>query len=201
MSASLPESIVTRLFVRMLSLWGTRFTALWADSDEAEVKRVWAKGLAHTKPDDFTRGLGALFHEPKPPDLPRFLELCRPVPQQFATHALLLRDDRASMTPEGFAQLQRIKGLLMANPAYLPNSPRADGIQWAYKLLDNAAKGHAVNAMQVAFAEDAIRRWHATHHVAEREADDEPIDLPQRIPSPHIYGDREPGSDDEKAAA
>lgn len=197
MPASLPESVVTRLFAHMLSLWGTRFTALWADSDEKTVKRVWAKALANTKPEDFKRGLAALFHEPKPPDLPRFLELCRPTPQQFVMHAML-DDQSRRMTPEGFSQLQRIKGFLMGNPAYLPNSHRADGIQWAYKLLNNAATGHAVNAMQIAFAEDAIRRWHATHHVSEQEAEDV-IDLPRRIPSPHIYGDRE--ADDEEAAA
>jgi hypothetical protein len=156
MSASLPEHIVARLFARMLSLWGTRFTALWADSDEAEVKAVWAKALAYTKPEDFKRGLAALFHEPKPPDLPRFLELCRPVPQQFVTNAML-RDERTwAITPEGAAQLQAIKALLAEKPVVraMPAEPQA-----------------------------------------------EPVELPPRVPSPHIYGDREPGEDDEQVSA
>ncbi|MDR5757879.1 hypothetical protein [Caballeronia sp. LZ035] len=164
-----------------------------------EVKTTWRAGLAEFNDEALKRGVAALFHEKSPPDLPRFRQLCHPTPQQFVTHTALT-DQRHRMTPEGFAQLKRIKGLLMANPAYLPNSHRADGIQWAYKLLDKATRGQA-NAMQVAFAEDAIRRWKASHHVADREGDDELTDLPRRIPSPHIYGDCEPGSDDEEAAA
>jgi hypothetical protein len=70
------------------------------------------------------------------------------------------------------------------------------------KLLERAANGAAVTAHQIEFAEDGLRRWEAIHGpVNSPDYADEPIELPARVPSPHIYGDREPGSDDDEVAA
>ncbi|BAO89052.1 hypothetical protein [Caballeronia cordobensis] len=201
-ATAVPERIIKKLFDRMTAIYGQRFIDMWREVDPVEFMHTWARALRHVKPFDFRRGTAALLHAKYPPTLPEFLDLCRPQPQQFVTHAMLT-DESTKITPEGFARLQRIKEHLMGNPAFLPNSPRADGIQWAYKLLDRAAKGQGVNAMQVAFAEEAIRRWHLSRHVAD--INDDEIEMPVRIASPYIVGDaqrmREPGDDDEEIAA
>ncbi|KXU94187.1 hypothetical protein CR51_27335 [Caballeronia megalochromosomata] len=199
---AVPESVVNIIFDRMTTIYGARFADMWRDADVHQLRSTWGRALHGAKPDDIKRGIAALFRTKYPPTLPEFLELCRPAPQRFDTYQSV-SDHRTPISPEGEAQLHRIKDLLMRNPAFLKNSPRADGIQWAYQLLDRAERGEAINAMQIAFAEDAIRHWKASHHTADIKASDG-LDMPARIASPHIYGEeeisREPGSDDEIAA-
>ncbi|SAK63413.1 hypothetical protein AWB80_02862 [Caballeronia pedi] len=193
--ARVPDHVIDSLFRRMAAMYGSAYVDKWRAVPIKDMREQWAQGLAFVSSDDLRYGIARLFHHPGPPDLPTFIGLCRheAVPLE---HRPALTNGRSPMTPEGLAELARIKGIVNANPATLPNAPRADGIQWAYKLLDKATRGQA-NAHQVAFAEDAISRWKASHHVAADADNDAPLELPKRIASPHIYGDREPGSDDE----
>ena len=207
MTRAIPEYWIERLFARMEAIYAARFHDFWRNVDDFDaVKRIWREGLADMSDADLRRGVAALFHTRPVPDLPAFRDLCRPAPRQFTTQPPheCLTDQRQQLTSEGEAQLERIKA--MTKKAFLPDSPRADGIAWAYRLLANAEKGHAVNAMQIAFAHEAIRSYETTHQRidAGNAAGDE-LELPQRVPSPHIYTDeprqREPGDDDEEIAA
>ncbi|WP_250532404.1 hypothetical protein [Caballeronia sp. ATUFL_F1_KS39] len=196
---SLPEPVLAKLFDRMLAMYGSRFSAMWADADIASVKALWSQMLGDLKPADLRRGTAALFHVKHPPTLPEFLALCAepptPVAPTMAAHPCLT-EQRWTMTAEGIQQLAHVKRIVTRTY----EDARPDGIAWARRLLANAKQGQAISAIQIAFAEDAIRRWEMTHHQVEC-GGDQPDELPPRVPSPHIYGDREPGSDDEELAS
>ncbi|WP_250532262.1 hypothetical protein [Caballeronia sp. ATUFL_F1_KS39] len=201
MTRAVSEHWIERLFSRMESIYGARFHDFWRNVEDLnKTKKIWREGLADMTDLDLRRGVAALFHTRSVPDLPAFRELCRPVPKQFETPMIpphsCLTDQRPTITPEGIAQLAYIKTIV----ADTFEQARPDGIEWARRLPANAKEGQAINAVQIEFAEDAIRRWEMTHHQAERD-DDQPDELPPRVPSPHIYGDREPGSDDEELAS
>ncbi|TCK37996.1 hypothetical protein B0G84_3298 [Paraburkholderia sp. BL8N3] len=205
MTRNVPEHWVERLFARMQSIYGARFQDFWRNVDDLdEVKAVWREGLASVADEDLRRGVAALFHTRNVPDLPAFLELCRPTPQQFAPHECL-SDQRQRLTPNGEAQLDRIKAMVKATSQ--SNNTRTGHIRWAVRLLERATNGEHITAFQVAFAEEAIKRWEATHgpiDASDGEPIREPIELPRVVPSPHIYdpaAGREPGSDDDLEGA
>ncbi|OLL27451.1 hypothetical protein BTH42_31895 [Burkholderia sp. SRS-W-2-2016] len=119
------------LFARMQATFGARFTALWADADLNLVKRVWAEALVGVKSDDLRRAVVALAGEKRPPDLPRFLELCEPRPAAQRPEngiARLPRYERAD--PEIVeANLARMRELLA------PLANRKPSPQWAFDML------------------------------------------------------------------
>ncbi|MDR5790309.1 hypothetical protein P9281_27565 [Caballeronia sp. LP003] len=195
-SNAVPEHVIDKVFERMSAIYGQRFIDMWHNVDPATFRETWARGLKRVRPLDLKRGLAALLRTKYPPTLPEFLELCRPTPQQFVAHSMLTDQSTIKMTPTGFEQLRVIKAIV--DDSF--EKARPDGIEWARRLLANAKEGHEISAIQIEFAEDAIRRWEMTHHQAERD-DEQPDELPPRVPSPHIYGDREPGSDDEELAS
>lgn len=201
MTRKATDRVVDLVFRRMASLYGNAFAEKWRGVDADDVRDTWATGLGGFTDQQIVVGLERLFHHPGPPDLPAFMALCRP---QIATNECLT-DERQRLTSEGEAQLERIKAMTK-KAAFLPDSPRGDSIEWAYRMLAKAEQGHAYNAMQIAFARDAIRNYEATHHVERDHEDETDFDLPAPIPSPHIYSNepvrqREPGDDDEEIAA
>jgi hypothetical protein len=63
----------------MAAMYGSKFADLWAGTDEAEVRKVWADKLAGfaDKPGCIKAAIDALDDRPFPPTLPEFLGLCR----------------------------------------------------------------------------------------------------------------------------
>lgn len=196
---AIPEHVVTRLFAKMLDLYGAKFSRMWADSDAASMKRTWAIALYRVKPDDFRRGMGRLFHTKDAPTLPEFLALCQqPDALPYAAGPALT--DEATPTPR--EQARELTTALRTLTTKLTARSHAS-IDWARKILER----DDVTPWQIEQASDAIRLWETIHHVAvERvgQDDDEPLEL-RRIPSPHIYAadvdgetlSRVPGEDDE----
>ncbi|MGF6607087.1 hypothetical protein OKW45_001987 [Paraburkholderia sp. WSM4175] len=179
MGRAIPEYWIERLFARMESIWGARFQDFWRNvSDPNEVKAVWGEGLADVTDEGLKRGVAALFHEPGPPTLPRFLELCRPQPAMYTPNRAALTDERRTAPGEAREQLARIReiaaGLLREHGA-----PAGGGIRWAFRLLQLAENGEHITANQIGFAKEAIENYNRTH-------------------GQHENGHaREPGSDDE----
>ncbi len=192
---AVPEHVVDDLFTRLTAIYGQRFVDMWHQAEPQVFRETWGLGLKGFTANEIKRGIGACFHTKYAPTLPEFLELCRPPPKptppaSAVPHACLT-DQREPVTAEGSAQ-----AAMLRNEVVPQALSRPDGIAWAYRLLER----RTANGLQIAFAKEAIARWHATHHVAS-DVQDDPLDVPTRVPSPHIYGDREPGSDDEEVAA
>ncbi len=151
---AVPEAWIVSLFARMQATFGARFSALWADADLELVKRVWADALASVPPEDLRRAVVALAREKRPPDLPRFLELCEPVPpaQRQANGAARLppyeRADPAAVD----ASLARMRDTLAPLARRVP-SPR-----WAFDLLQRgtARNGKPLTHMARRVALDAV---------------------------------------------
>ncbi|CAE6856892.1 hypothetical protein R75461_07760 [Paraburkholderia nemoris] len=127
---AVPETWIVSLFARMQATFGARFTALWADADLDLVKLMWAEALAGVPPDELKRAVALLPREKRPPDLPRFLELCEPVPaaQRVATGAMCLPLERAdpAIVDASLAGMRE----LVAPLACREPSPR-----WAFGVL------------------------------------------------------------------
>lgn len=194
---AVPEHVVTRLFAKMLDLYGAKFSRMWADSDPASMKRTWAQALYRVKPDDFRRGMARLFHTKDAPTLPEFLALCQQHDAQPFPQGPALTDEA---TPTPREQARELTTALRTLTTKLTARSHAS-IDWARKILER----DDVTPWQIEQASEAIRLWETTHHVAVERVDQdaEPLEL-RRIPSPHIYaadvdGDtsRVPGEDDE----
>ncbi|WP_233869569.1 hypothetical protein [Paraburkholderia adhaesiva] len=65
------------LFRHMLTLYGSRFLAMWRDVDSEDLKRSWTFRLSGLSPEALRVGIEALAGVTHPPMLPEFLELCR----------------------------------------------------------------------------------------------------------------------------
>ncbi|MFL9998735.1 hypothetical protein PQR34_45395 [Paraburkholderia sediminicola] len=130
-SQAVPEAWIVSLFARMQAIFGARFAALWADADLDLVKRVWAEALAGVPPDDLRRAVAALPREKRPPDLPRFLEACEPVPvaqRAASVTARLPLYERAD--PEVVdASLARMQATLA------PLTHEEPSLRWAFDVL------------------------------------------------------------------
>ncbi|MBC8722109.1 hypothetical protein F6X37_11040 [Paraburkholderia sp. 31.1] len=151
---ALPETWIVSLFARMQATFGARFTALWADADLDLVKRVWGESLANVPPDDLRRAVIALAREKRPPDLPRFLELCEPVPvvqrASFGPARLPLFERADAATVD--ACMARMRDALAPIEGVTP-SPR-----WAFAMLlrGSARNGRPLTAEARRVAADAV---------------------------------------------
>jgi len=212
--SKIPDHWIARLFAKMLAIWGDGFTRKWEGVDMNELKATWAQGLAGFNEAALKRGYAALFHEKFPPDLPRFIDLCRIAPEHLApTLPAITHEHR--ITDVGEANLAKIRALLkpIAERAEVPRI--FTGIEWAFRILREADVNARIPLHKLSFANDAISRWCISHHCTRDDLDEhgkwvrvvpaslvkDEIELPPRVPSPHIYtGDedpREPGMDDE----
>lgn len=187
MNRTIGEAWIEKLFTRMASLWGSRFADMWRDTDLDEVKATWRMGLADMPDAALKRGVANLFHAPHPPDLPAFRRMCAPLPPEHRPAAALTDQRRASpeVVAAGVAQIRESAAALVRAAPMSGN-----GIAWAYRLLERAARGEAVMPQQLQVASSAIESWTCSHGSsrAQHEAPDthkgEPI--------------REPGCDDEE---
>lgn len=176
MSRDIPAQWIERLFSKFESIYGAQFRAMWNGVPVDEMKATWRQGLgaANVTDDGLRRGVAALFHTRKPPNLPEFIELCA-LNAAHRQNTLALSDDRRTPPDEARAQLAKIRdlaqGLLREHGA-----PAGGGIRWAYRLLQRAADGEHITPHQINFAKEALEAYNATHA---------------------RNGNREPGSDDE----
>lgn len=214
--SKIPEHWIARLFAKMVAIWGDGFASKWAGVDMDELKATWAEGLAGQNEAGLKRGYAALFHEKRPPDLPRFIAMCHIDPMYVQPDRLALAHEHR-MTPVGEEHLAKIHDMLALHR--LPKSgidSAQTGIEWAFKII-REANDSVVPLNKLKVSGDAIRNWCDSHHcspgdldefgkrkprdVATHAAAPREDDLPPLIPSPHIYRDeepsREPGEDDE----
>ncbi|WP_322046032.1 hypothetical protein [Paraburkholderia sp. J67] len=176
MSREIPDGWIEKLFSKMETIYGGSFRAMWGNVDADEMKATWKQGLgiANVTDEGLRRGVAALFHTKRAPNLPEFIELCAPVPAMYRQNTLALTDERRTPPDEARAQLANIrdiaKGLLREHGA-----PAGGGIRWAHRILQRAADGEPITPHQIAFAKEAIEIYGRTHGRVNREpgSDDE----------------------------
>ena len=213
--SKIPDHWIARLFAKMLAIWGDGFTRKFAGVDLDDLKATWVQGLTGQNEAALKRGYAALFHEKYPPDLPRFIELCRIAPEHI-THQFPAITHEHRVTDIGEENLAKIRALLkpIAERAEVPRG--FTGIEWAFRILREADVNAQIPLHKLSFANDAINRWCISHHCTREDLDEngkwmrtvpsslvkkDEVELPPLVPSPHIYtGEeamREPGMDDE----
>lgn len=69
---------IDRLWERLVSRYGSRFTDMWRGIDPDKLKQAWSEEMAGYTADELRRGLEACKAKDWPPTLPEFLKLCRP---------------------------------------------------------------------------------------------------------------------------
>jgi hypothetical protein len=73
-----PKNWVELLFRRFSVMYGSKWTAMWADVPMADVLDAWQTDLDGVKPEQIKRALEHMkSHNPFPPTLPEFLGICR----------------------------------------------------------------------------------------------------------------------------
>ena len=77
LSTDMQHKWVERLFARLLAIYGERFAAMWASTDKAEMKAVWANALGGFSSVELTSALDRCLGEKFAPNLPEFVSYCR----------------------------------------------------------------------------------------------------------------------------
>ena len=68
--------MIQRLFLRMSTLYGSKFADMWRGIDEDEIKRCWSDELAIFTIQEITEGVNSLNRSAWPPTLPEFMAMC-----------------------------------------------------------------------------------------------------------------------------
>lgn len=92
----LPEEWIDRLFTRLASMYGQKFTKMWDGIPRQDQVNTWAEMLADMDKYDLANGLKNCIDTPYPPTLPEFRLLCVPryEPERVFNFAIELRRKR-----------------------------------------------------------------------------------------------------------
>lgn len=138
-----PSAWVEALFKRFAVMYGSKWTAMWADVPMADVLDAWRHDLAGVSGDQVKRALEhCKSHCPFPPTLPEFVGFCR----QFRVepqNVPYLPAPVSKMPPEVAEQLR----------AFVAGKRKGDCRDWARKILANP-KDYPWISKQ--FAEEAL---------------------------------------------
>lgn len=88
-STALPTAWIERIFQLMSAYFGKSFADQWAGCDIESVKQVWADELGRLKPQQIALGMEACKRGGRrfAPNLPEFLEMCKPTPESLGIPA------------------------------------------------------------------------------------------------------------------
>lgn len=125
----LTDEWLDRLFVRLASMYGRHWLAMWEEIPMPDVKDTWRKGLARISGEQIAKALDhCRMHHPFPPTLPEFVGLCR----TFAIKQAALPDYRAdAMPPDIRAEIARL----------FDEQGKRDKKDWARTILKEHAEG------------------------------------------------------------
>jgi hypothetical protein len=70
--------LISTLFEKMTTFYGSKFLDMWRGTDMSLVRRMWAVELAQLTNAELKRGSSTLISRQFPPTLPEFVLLCRP---------------------------------------------------------------------------------------------------------------------------
>lgn len=138
-----PKVWIEALFKRFSVMYGSKWSAMWADVPMADVMDAWQEDLRGINGDQVKRALEhCKSHCPFPPTLPEFLSICR----QFRVapqNVPYLPAPVSRMPPEIAEQLQ----------AFVAGKRQGDCRDWARKILANPSDYPWISKQ---FAEEAL---------------------------------------------
>ena len=150
--SALPDAWISRIFEELSGLYGSKFTAMWRETDLTNVKRVWAKRLAgfSDKPDAIRSALDSCDARGFPPTCPEFLSDCRVAALRIGPKVLALPEPQ--IDPEVAAararQVQRQAEKAIRQPL---------SYAYALKIMNDIASGVVVMSDSEKFACEALR--------------------------------------------
>lgn len=137
---------IERIFQKLLSIYGDRFSANWAHADIADVKETWADALGGFDAETIGRAIKACYDEQHPPKLPDFVALCRKYAKRSYVH-----DDSQSVSNE---QAKAILSEANKRSGYQKGAYDYRG--WAKKLRERYLKGERLLPIQISMASEAL---------------------------------------------
>jgi hypothetical protein len=200
----------------MEAAFGARFADMWAGADLKAMRDTWAEGLAGIPGERLRIAVSRVLHAKFPPTLGEFLAMCEPpetVPPEHRPYQHPALTHQHVITPVGLAASAHVRELLAKHklPKLEPGAG-TDGIKWAFAIVRQANETNVpLNKLDI--AQQAIAAWCANHGCSRDYLDENgefkqqrghvDIDLPPRVPSPHIVDEAEyvyeriPGEDDD----
>lgn len=86
----LPLAWIDKIWERLFSFYGKKFTDFWGGADQkqiASIKRIWAEDLSGYSAEEIKTGLDKCKENDYPPTMPQFLKMCRPLINYEASFA------------------------------------------------------------------------------------------------------------------
>lgn len=161
------------LWRKLSAIYGSRFLDMWGNVDPASMQAEWSNALQGVPREALQLAIARLYHTPKVPTLPEFLELCKAAQRPTVAAAITNDGTPREQARERMGEVKRLLGEV------LRHEPPGSRLVWAEKLIERAERGEHVTALQLSHARQAI---------ANRKA----LVMQER--------EREPGSDDEEVA-
>ncbi len=151
LQSALPDRWVAAIFTELLTLYGSRFSDLWAGIDPAAVRASWGQKLAGFKdrPECIRLALDACDEIPTCPNLPQFLHLCRDAarragPQHLALSAPTISQETAdARSDEAEALAEKMRQF-------------APSLAFARKLRERYLSGEKLIDCQILLASGAL---------------------------------------------
>jgi hypothetical protein len=120
-----PKHWVEALFKRFSVMYGSKWTAMWADVPMADVLDAWQEDLNGVNAEQVKRALDYLkANNPFPPTLPEFLSVCRQF-KALPQNVTYLPAPPSRMPPEVAEQLRE----------FVAGKRKGDCRDWARKIL------------------------------------------------------------------
>ncbi len=148
------EGCVEQLFRRMAAMYGRLFADMWAGSDLADVKAIWAEDLSPF----CWRQIEWAMEQCKatkdfPPTLPMFRGFCLQAPRPEAPKALPAPEIHPNVVAARQAEAEAMARQVLA--------PKVDHKAWATLHRADWLAGRNVRMIVVEMASDALgERWH-----------------------------------------
>lgn len=169
--SALPDAWIESLFDRLEASYGSKWLAMWGNTNLANVRALWAEKLSGfaENPKALSHALNCLDEHPFPPTLPEFLKLCRNAPEPYKP-----------ALPSPAANPEKVAAF--AKDAKAATSAQRDMIGWARRpkssmaftaALELAKKGEAEFSKIIDGLRDAghaagdtlLRRWDGSQWV------------------------------------
>lgn len=135
------------VFARLQAMFGTRFVQTWRGADMELVYAEWDRALANVARDRVAAAVDDCRQLEQPPDLPKFLALCRQRPSVTDAPRIAFDGGRTTDRETARENLRRIKAALKS----IGDGPAArDPLHWAkhprsvaaVELMIRGAKHH-----------------------------------------------------------
>lgn len=139
------------MFLRMGSIYGSKFADMWRDQDIDVVKAMWADEMGKLRNDQLKTGYGLLMTKTWPPSLPEYVQMCKSESGKDPSHVFALPAPKSELSREKAA------AMLVELGAAEVMKPKADHKLWAKKIIERSRqRDHGLSSLQIRFAKEGL---------------------------------------------